>query len=481
VQEKGLHSNEIGDWHRYRVLLNAVRRLNQYPHRQLELRCLVPYFVCSGDEELIHRYSSAIRNFPQNPPIGYEEEKSDEAHMQALRERMTLFCEQGDPAHYKAEPTEDGKHIKIWNDPPSLNQEKYRTQQQQFTQRNEFASVLVWAQKTLENGAVGEQLSIDDAVAKAKKWDQPGLFDEDDPNEFEHEQQTGAIVGAAFVAAQHADTAQAVELLDWCQSVFDRAVAVVRKPSTWTTRGTILSMDSMVFAAHGYAALLSRGHNSRHCQNALLTLATDPLEGVQSAVFDAAKYFASAQPAFYWILLDLAIGQCIVPRDQIPDYHSTVWEEGEAKFKTGLLQRAETFLKSGTIPDLPAIPLPWVKSDGARKSRRRETHEYSRNQIIFLYNVAAKVLFRSPLQPVLGDSERRAKFLKMVSRLLDYTIQEIKPPFAESRHDRHGHTPYEWVFEFSAWCGRLCAVLTPAEAHEVILTPYSTRTQRPHC
>src|SRR5438046_3424521 len=54
-------------------------------------------------------------------------------------------------------------------------------------------------------------------------------------------------------------------------------------------------------------------------------------------------------------------------------------------------------------------------------------------------------------------------------RSLDCTIQEIVPPFAESRHDRHGHTPYEWVFEFSAWCGRLCAALTAAEARGVIL------------
>jgi hypothetical protein len=70
--------------------------------------------------------------------------------MQALRERMTLFSEQADPANYKAEPTEDGKHIKIWNDPPSLSQEQYRAQQEQYTQLNEFTSVLLWAQKTLE-------------------------------------------------------------------------------------------------------------------------------------------------------------------------------------------------------------------------------------------------------------------------------------------------------------------------------------------
>src|SRR5439155_8979402 len=190
--------------------------------------------------------------------------------------------------------------IKIWNDPPSLNQEKYRTQQQQYTQRNEFASVLVWAQKTIESGIVGEQFSIDDAVAKAKEWNQPGLFDEDDSDAFEHKQQTGAIVGAAFVAARCAESTEGTALLEWCQDVFDRAVSAIRKPSTWTARGSVLSMDSTVFAAHGYASLLARGHNLKHCQRALLKLATDPLEGVQAAVFDAAKYFAPAHPAFYW-------------------------------------------------------------------------------------------------------------------------------------------------------------------------------------
>ena len=119
VQETGFHSNEIGDWHRYRLLLNAVRKLNQYPHRRSEIRNLVVYFVCSGDEDLRNKYASAIRSFPENLPISYEEEKAHEGHLKALREKMMLFSGQGDPANFKTEPTADGEHIKIWNDPPS--------------------------------------------------------------------------------------------------------------------------------------------------------------------------------------------------------------------------------------------------------------------------------------------------------------------------------------------------------------------------
>jgi len=469
VQDRGLHTNEIGDWHRHRVQLNAVHKLNEYPHRGREIRYLLPYFVCSGDEDLINRYAAAIRSLPENLPLSYEEEKAEEGHLNALREKMTLFSEQGDPAHFKAEPTEDGKHIKIWNDPPSLKQEKYRVRQQEQEQLSEFASVAIWAQKALDGGVVGEQISIEEAVAKVKQWDQPGVFDGDDAQAFEEEQRAGAIAGAAFVAARYTNDAQGADLLEWCRDVFDRALSATRKTSRWSSRGTILSMNPLVFAAHGYAALLAKGQDLAHCQGALLRLAVDPLEGVQSTVFAAASQFAGARPTFYWLLLDLALGQCVVTDEQIPNYDSILCDAKEAEFKEKLLARAEALAASGTIPDLPAIPLPWIKSAGRQKSEHRDTKGFGKNKTIFLHHLAGRVLFHAPLEPVLADATRRVKFLKTVGELLDWTIQEIIPPFADSRHHHTGNTPFEWVFAFAAWCGRVCAYLTPAEAHQAVL------------
>jgi hypothetical protein len=65
IQDAGrFQANEIGDWHRYRMQLNAVHKLNEYAHRRSEIRHLVPYFVCSGDEDLLNRYTAGIRRFP---------------------------------------------------------------------------------------------------------------------------------------------------------------------------------------------------------------------------------------------------------------------------------------------------------------------------------------------------------------------------------------------------------------------------------
>jgi len=69
----------------------------------------------------------------------------------------------------------------------------------------------------------------------------------------------------------------------------------------------------------------------------------------------------------------------------------------------------------------------------------------------------------------LSDATKRGKFLKLVSELLDWTIQEIVPPFADNRHGYGGNTPFEWVYDFASWCGRICVYLTPAEAHAAIL------------
>lgn len=468
VQEMGTNSNLIGDWHRYRYELEAVRKLNEYPHRRNDLRSLLPYFVCSGDVALSQRYLAAIRSFPERLPITYEQEKESEDYLARLREKMKLFSEQADPKHYKAENTDDGK-VLIWNDAPSLKEEKYQLQQQQSLQLNEYVGIVVWAQKSLESGRVEGSRSIEEAVAKAKQWDSPELLEWDDPDDFDAKQRAGAIVGAAYVASRFAQCSSDDPLLAWCIDVFDRAVAAKRKTSMWSSRSTLLSMDPLLFAVHGYGALLARGYEITKSEEALLRLALDPLEGVQSAVFQAAKYFASEQPAFYWLLLELAIAQCVVSAGEVPDHHAIVPGTKEAEFKNALLAKTKTFLTTGAVPDLPAIPLPWIKSDAPQEPVYEDTQGYVQNSTLFLYHVAAKVLFESPLEPLVVEPERRKKLLKMVGELIDFTVMEIVPPFSKSRHHYQGHTPFEWVFDFSAWCGRLCVHISAAEAREVVL------------
>jgi hypothetical protein len=216
-------------------------------------------------------------------------------------------------------------------------------------------------------------------------------------------------------------------------------------------------------------ALLARAYKSDRCRQALLSLATDAIQGVQIAVFAAAKYYAATEPRFYWVLLDLVLQQCVVNRDDIPDYHSVVWEEREAYSKLALLDRAEANLDETSTPILPTIPMPWVQADQALRQGWRKTQGYARNDTVFLYNLAAKILPHICLEPIFAEARRREEFLNLVRELLEFTFQEISPPFAKSKRDYDGHMPYEWVFQFSEWCGTLCSYLPRTESKERII------------
>jgi hypothetical protein len=242
-----------------------------------------------------------------------------------------------------------------------------------------------------------------------------------------------------------------------------------RSPNDLHVRSAALLMDPAVFAAHGYAALLARGCEVEQCQRALLSLALDALQGVQEAVFASAKYYAAAQPELYWALLDLAFHDCIVRSDEIPDFHTVVWDEREAERKLALLERAESYLAGRGAPVPPRIPMSWIKADKAALKTWKDTQGYERNETVFLYHIAEKLLPHICLEPILSEPRRREQFLTLVGELLTWTFQEIVPPFAQTRRDHGGNTPFEWVFAFSAWCGKLCAHLTRDEAKNLII------------
>src|SRR5215467_5273249 len=125
--------------------LSAVRALNRRPHRKYDIRSLVPYFVFSGDQNVTGSFTAGIRSFPDRLPFSYEEEKKHDDHVAALREKMIVFAQQGDPQYWKSAPTSDGRHIQLWSEPPYAAKEDHKKQQEHHAQHNEFITVAMWA------------------------------------------------------------------------------------------------------------------------------------------------------------------------------------------------------------------------------------------------------------------------------------------------------------------------------------------------
>jgi hypothetical protein len=59
----------------------------------------------------------------------------------------------------------------------------------------------------------------------------------------------------------------------------------------------------------------------------------------------------------------------------------------------------------------------------------------------------------------------------MLEQMMATTIQKIVPPFAKTRRDSRGNTPFEWVYAISHWLGKVSIHLTPAEIERIVLEP----------
>ena len=159
---------------------------------------------------------------------------------------------------------------------------------------------------------------------------------------------------------------------------------------------------------------------------------------------------------FYWVLLDLALQQCIVDRDEIPDFHSILWDEREAERSLPCL-----IVQKPTLPARVRRFCQAFRCRGSRPIRPRSAPGPGQGATrattkCFFTTSPQKIVAQICLEPIVADADRRAQFLALVTELLEWTFQEIVPPFAKSKRDHQGNAPFEWVFEFSAWCGKVC-------------------------
>lgn len=466
----GMPANEIGDWQRYGHLLNAVRKLNRRPHRQAYIRDMVPYFVFSQNASLKDRYTAGIRSFTQRLPFEYAEERSDEAHEAGLRKSMSWYVEQADPQFWHSEPTEDGKHIKLWNDPPSADSQERRQQLENHAQLNRYLRLALWAQKSLEDDKLGDGVSLAEALADAKNLDFENLFG-DAEGSFEEGNRRAAVAGVAYVLARFADAGLWDDAVaTWALGTLQRAAAF-HGSEDLRYRGSVLSMHPLIFAVHGLAALMRRGYEVHQCQGGLLNLALDPLEAVVEAAATSAKLYAAKSPEFYCVLFGLFVRQCIVDEGDLPDHHSLHLDEGEAARNLALLESATAALATGVVPPLPAVPMPWLERVNANSESGAQAIVFERNPLCFQWQIAERTILRADLDVLLGTSVRRSQFLTLVEQLVAMTIQEIVPPFAKSRRENRGNTPFEWISAFFHWLGRVASHLSSAEVERIALQP----------
>jgi hypothetical protein len=480
--------NQMGDWYRYRYQLSANKELNQRPHRQRDIRELLPYLIFAGDDDLQKRVLADVSAFPQHLPFEYAEEKDNVDRVAELTEKMAVFAERGVLENWRVQQTRDGDGYVIWCDPPSTHTERFKQQSDDHARLNEYSALSLWANEALEKGVLDPKIALSDAWQRVQAIDIDTAFSATE--DFPERQRAAAIAGVAFVLARYSDDDAAFA---WAIKTLHRAAAAPEVPRDFLMRSSILSMHPKVFAVYGYSGLLARDRLVPDAQAALLRAALHPLEHLAAAVFTSMASYAAKYPTFSWVLIDLGIGRSIADRDNIPDHYNIVPDADEQAANERLLRRAQRALAKNAVPELPAIPMPWIKQprvswtglknwvSGLRRrlaapqmpGRRAspETGGYQHNSRVFLWDLAEALILKAPLVALTASPDGAQRVTALACQLRDFTIMEVVPPFADSRREYRGNIPFNWVYACSAWLGRVLAAIPEAEAKERLLTP----------
>lgn len=467
--QMGSHANELADWTQYRHLLMPVKQLNQREHRRVCLRDVVPYFVFGEDRELAERYTQAVRSMPERLPIIYEEEKADGDHLAVLRKDVNWMVEQADPQHWHTEEMEDGR-VKFWNEPPSANAPERVEILKGHAQNERYLRLSLWARKCLEEGKLVEDVGLREAFEEAQGLDSDKVFDLP-AKDYQAVSQAAGIAGVAYCLAKFADPDIWTDQMEaWVVNTIARSAHCVEKDDL-TYRGSMLSMHPLIFAVHATAAMVKRGVDTSEFQRRLLYLALHPLESVAAEVAKAANDLAASHPQLQWELFAVFVRRCIVPEDERPNYHSLDKGDAEAAFHEELAAGAIKALNEGKGSALPRIPLPWTLKEGVTDLESKKPEDYDHSKVLFQTHIAQKTFLEFDIASLSRVGCQRAQILELIDQLIVMTLQEMVPPFADSRREYEGRTPYEWIFSFFHWAGAACRILSQSEIERIVMSP----------
>ena len=156
---------------------------------------------------------------------------------------------------------------------------------------------LRWANKAIELGEPGGELTLAEAFDEMVALDIDDLFDAQASisDMARHHSQSGLSATAAALA-RHADDALWSRVERQVIYVTGRAATMTEVEQELSYRGAHVFGHPPTMAAHAYAALLKREPASLRWRGALFQLAVDPIGKVVDAVYEAAPIFADAAP-----------------------------------------------------------------------------------------------------------------------------------------------------------------------------------------
>lgn len=442
VLDMGSHVNEIGYWGGSAFLAGALKTLNRLPHRQYTVRDLSVLFAGLASNEVKAAYASAIAHFLDRVPYSTAEERDDPERAEARRSSFEALRQQADPANLVREVV-DGREV-ISIKPPYVEGEAHQEMLAGQAALSRVLRLYLWASAAVESGSPGEEFTLDDAFDEMGALDEEDLFEAIAPiADLTRRNAQSAVSATAVVLARHAGDDLWAGAGEAVIGVTRRAATVTEVDEELSSRGSHVTAHPPSMAARAYAALLRRQPTNPEWRTGLLQLAVDPIEKVVEAVYDEASVFGDAAPDMVWALFCLATQRAARTSETSRGLH---WSPAEAREQSEMADEIERIVAAGERPGPdPAPALPSARGHG--DYYRADLHAYA---------------FHLPIAPMLGPATRSA-LIDHAASALDWALSSL------AERDSRGNTPFEWLFGFGRWLGRLIALLPTAEIAALVI------------
>ncbi|MFT6238009.1 MAG: hypothetical protein ACJAQT_000078 [Akkermansiaceae bacterium] len=415
---------------------DMVRKMNERPVRQKDLRSQIPMFVF-GEKTMSERVRALISTFEDRLPFEYEEDQNVAEIRDRLTEDARRYAELVDCETYKAyRVSEDSEQIALVHESPSAARPENVAIVEEASQRLTEGALWAWASKCLEEKSISGSYTLPQAIELAKAAVSRGILDPstDDSKENRLGVGRGAVTAVAAVALHFRGSLEETKL-EWAREIIAIAIGLPEEQTQFWTPSAIISWHPCIFVARAIASEIYHGTEGDSSYYDLLSLVAHPLECVAKAALGESIELWDVDPHFSWATLTLALDLLhILPTegDQMRTFDVPLHTQDRLIKAT---DRAFENYASEEWQPLLSPPPAWIEN-GVRRHRSHRSsfgsdedeHKWGEPEVVWNTNGAEEILKILPLEKILS-STAGSQFLIFLVEVLDWTAQKNSKPW----------------------------------------------------
>ena len=437
---------------------NILLELAKQEHRKSDIRNFVLPILLSGSKESCEKLQNAMRDFPNNPPIGFEHERENAQLMNERAETCRIWAALAERQNYETFEVDDKRGIGIRFKLPSDLEKQQKEKTRLFEELNKLYSLQGWSMNFIDSGEIGVDFTIDSAMAYAKEivnQDNPSY----QPKNLHEDSELRANSIAAFAAAlviHQWNWLEKNNYVAWCRQ---QLLTAARRPEPHSKYDDEISRYPFGYrrsAARALPIFLGKYPKDKEIREVIFRISQHKNDEVRAYLYHAMKSL--------WTIDQETIWKCI---------HNTI-KNSRKRIIYGtfryLKQQASMDVKRWRYQNmlrlvtyLIKMPLFLISNNISQKPIGRYTH----NDIYISY--LESILYSIPIDSQIVSIPSSIKVIDLLSELIVFTVNTcVQFEKEDSHYNEWSGTSWNGVI-FPIIANTLLAL--PVRPASTLLTP----------